>query len=112
MNEDEAWTLIEEAERQTLAGLFAAQPERLSSLTIRLPRLYFDFSKTHPTPSPPAGLEPSAVARASDAPPAPAARPPPPAPPPSAGGLANPTEGRSAEHSAERGQGAPESVAR
>ena len=102
MNEDEAWTLIEASERQTLGGLFAAQPDRLSSLTIGLPGLHFDFSKTHLTPALLAGFEALAEARglagARDT--------------LFAGGLANPTEGRSAEHSAERGQGAPESVAR
>jgi glucose-6-phosphate isomerase len=102
MNEDQAWTRLEAAERQTLAGLFAAEPDRLSSLTIDLPGLRFDFSKTHLTPSLIAGFEALAEARdlagARDT--------------LFAGGLANPTEGRAAEHSAERGQGAPESVAR
>ncbi|HEU0099212.1 MAG TPA: glucose-6-phosphate isomerase [Allosphingosinicella sp.] len=103
MDENQAWAAIEAAaEPKTLAELFAAEPDRLSSLTLDLPGLHFDFSKTHLTPALIAGFEALAEARdlaaERDA--------------LFAGGIVNPTEGRAAEHSAERGQGAPESVAR
>ncbi|MET1110857.1 MAG: glucose-6-phosphate isomerase [Allosphingosinicella sp.] len=102
MDENQAWAAIEAAERQTLAELFAAEPDRLASLALDLPGLHFDFSKTHLGPASLAAFQALAEARdlagARDA--------------LFAGALVNPTEGRAAEHSAERGQGAPESVAR
>ncbi|HYJ82024.1 MAG TPA: glucose-6-phosphate isomerase [Allosphingosinicella sp.] len=102
MDEHQAWAAIESAESQTLAELFAAEPDRLSSLALDLPGLHFDFSKTHLSPALLAAFESLAQARdlagARDA--------------LFAGAIVNPTEGRAAEHSAERGQGAPESVAR
>jgi glucose-6-phosphate isomerase len=102
MDENQAWAALEAAEPQPLAEIFAADPDRLSRLAIDLPGLYFDFSKTHLTA---ALLETfQALAEARDLAGARDAL--------FAGGLVNPTEGRAAEHSAERGQGAPESVAR
>ncbi|HEX8241020.1 MAG TPA: glucose-6-phosphate isomerase [Allosphingosinicella sp.] len=102
MDENQAWAAIEAAEPRTLAELFAAAPDRLSRLTIDLPGLHFDFSKTHLDPALVAAFEALADARdlagARDS--------------LFAGGTVNPTEGRAAEHSAERGQGAPDSVAR
>jgi glucose-6-phosphate isomerase len=102
MDEDQAWAAIEAIERRTLAELFAAEPDRLSRLTLDLPGLHFDFAKTHLDSSLLAAFEALANARglaaARDA--------------LFSGAVVNPTEGRSAEHSAERGQGAPESVAR
>ena len=65
--------------------------------------IHFDFSKTHLEPrrcSTPSSRSPTAPA-------SPARRD-----ALFAGEIVNPTEGRAAEHSAERGQGAPESVAR
>src|SRR5688500_18570859 len=102
MDENQAWAALDATEPQSLAELFAAEPDRLSRLTIDLPGLHFDFSKTHlgaPTLS---AFE--ALAEARDLAGAREAL--------FAGRVVNPTEGRSAEHSAERGQGAPESVAR
>ena len=102
MDEHQAWAAIEAVDSQTLTQLFAAEPDRLSRLTLDLPGLHFDFSKTHLSAPLLAGFEGLAAARdlagARDA--------------LFAGLIVNPTEGRAAEHSAERGQGAPESVAR
>ncbi|HEX9948404.1 MAG TPA: glucose-6-phosphate isomerase [Allosphingosinicella sp.] len=101
MNEDEAWASIEAAEPQSLTELFAAEPDRLDRLALDLPGLRFDFSKTHLSAPLLASFQALAEARdlggARDA--------------LFAGAIVNPTEGRAAEHSAERGQGAPESVA-
>jgi glucose-6-phosphate isomerase len=102
MDERQAWTAIEATQARTLADLFAAEPDRLSRLALDFPGLHFDFSKTHLSASLVASFEALAEARdlagARDA--------------LFAGAIVNPTEGRAAEHSAERGQGAPESVAR
>src|SRR3954465_6774110 len=102
MDENQAWATIEATQRRTLAELFAAEPDRLSRLTLDLPGLYFDFARTHLDAPLLAAFEALAAARglaaARDA--------------LFAGAIVNPTEGRAAEHSAERGQGAPESVAR
>jgi glucose-6-phosphate isomerase len=102
MDENQAWAAIEAAERQTLDDLFAAEPDRLSSLALDLPGLHFDFAKTHLSASLLDSFQ--ALAQARDLAGARTAL--------FAGGIVNPTEGRAAEHSAERGQGAPESVAR
>jgi glucose-6-phosphate isomerase len=102
MNEDQAWADIEADVPQTLASLFAGEPDRLSRFTVDVAGLYFDFSKTHLTPALVASFE--ALAKARDLAGAREAL--------FAGRIVNPTEGRAAEHSAERGQGAPESVAR
>jgi glucose-6-phosphate isomerase len=102
MDENQAWAAVEAAEPQTLAGLFAAEPDRLARLALDLPGLHFDFAKTHLSAPLVAAFEALAQARglaaARDA--------------LFAGAIVNPSEGRAAEHSAERGQGAPESVAR
>ncbi len=102
MDENQAWAAIEAAEPRTLAELFAGEPDRLDRLSLDLPGLHFDFSKTHLSAPLLASFEALAEARdlagARDA--------------LFAGAIVNPTEGRAAEHSAERGQGAPESVAR
>jgi len=83
MNED-LWNALAQAPRPTLAELFAAEPDRLDRLSLEVGDTLFDFS---------AGLAARRDAMF-------------------AGEVVNPTEGRAAEHSAERGQGAPESVAR
>jgi glucose-6-phosphate isomerase len=98
----EAWAAVESLESIPLKELFAAEPNRLAHLTIDLPGIRFDFSKTHLSEPILGAFETLAEAQgltaARDA--------------LFAGAIANPTEGRAAEHSAERGQGAPESVAR
>jgi glucose-6-phosphate isomerase len=87
---------------KTLKELFAADPGRLAALTLAQSGLYFDFSKTHLTPPLVSGFEALAshvglASKRDDL---------------FAGRVVNPTEGRAAEHTAERGQGAADSVAR
>jgi len=98
----DAWADIENAEVRTLADLFRREPSRLSALTLDVAGIRFDFSKTHLDSGLLAAFDRLAEARdlagARDA--------------LFAGAIVNPTEGRAAEHCAERGQGAPESVAR
>jgi glucose-6-phosphate isomerase len=102
MDSEQAWAPIENAQRRTLTELFAAEPDRLERLVVEESGLRFDFSKTHLDDGLLSAFETLAeaqgLAAARDA--------------LFAGGPVNPTEGRAAEHSAERGQGAPDSVAR
>lgn len=95
------WQAITGAEPQRLTALFDADPDRLAKLTIEEAGLYFDFSKTHLDPDLVgafAGLaDAQDLAGKRDA--------------LFAGELVNVSEGRAAEHMAQRGQGAPESVA-
>ncbi|MFL6846530.1 MAG: glucose-6-phosphate isomerase [Allosphingosinicella sp.] len=102
MTSDPAWAAIESAEARPLARLFEAEPERVSRLSVDVAGLHFDFAKTHLDAPLLAAFE--ALAEARDLAGAREGL--------FAGRLVNPTEGRAAEHSAERGQGAPESVAR
>jgi glucose-6-phosphate isomerase len=97
-----AWAALEAAPRPTLERLFAEDPARVATLTVEEGGILFDFSKTHLD----AGLVTAFadLAAARDLSGAREAL--------FAGKIVNPTEGRAAEHSAERGQGAPESVAR
>ena len=101
MQADDAWRALESAPRSTLTDLFAAEPDRLSRLRVEESGILFDFSKTHLSSALLDGFarlaEASGLAGAREA--------------LFAGRIVNPTEGRAAEHSAERGQGAPESVA-
>jgi glucose-6-phosphate isomerase len=101
MTED-AWTALESAPAESLRDLFAAEPDRLDRLVVEAQGIRFDFSKTHLSR---ARLEAflhlageAGLAARRDA--------------LFAGEIVNPTEDRSAEHMAERGQGSPESVAR
>jgi glucose-6-phosphate isomerase len=91
-----------EGERRTLTQLFEADPARTGRLTLEAAGLYFDWSKTHLTED-----LIGQFARLSDQRGLAAAR--------DAlfqGKVVNPSENRAAEHTAERGEGAPESVAR
>jgi glucose-6-phosphate isomerase len=101
MRVSEAWTALEAAEPRTLRELFESEPDRLDRLGIDVPGLHFDFSKTHLDAALLATFqrlaEAQGLAGARDA--------------LFAGHTVNPTEGRAAEHSAERGQGSPEAVA-
>ncbi|MBV8687271.1 MAG: glucose-6-phosphate isomerase [Alphaproteobacteria bacterium] len=101
MNADQAWAAVEQAESRTLKSLFDAEPDRVERLAVEEAGLRFDFSKTHLDRDLVAAFQRLAeeqdLAGARDA--------------LFAGAIVNPTEGRAAEHSAERGQGAPESVA-
>jgi glucose-6-phosphate isomerase len=99
---DPEWAALERAPRPTLAELFAADPGRLALLSVEESGILFDFSKTHLDAGLLQGF--AALAEARDLAGAREAL--------FAGRIVNPTEGRAAEHSAERGQGAPESVAR
>lgn len=98
---DEAWSAVENAETKTLKDLFAAEPDRLERLTVDESGIRFDFSKTHLSRAEVGAFIDLAAATdlagRRDA--------------LFAGDIVNPTEGRAAEHTAERGEGAPESVA-
>ena len=99
---DQAWAALSQAETPTLKQLFEAEPDRLQRFALEEGGIRFDFSKTHLG----AALLDSFLVLAAaagfegrrDA--------------MFAGEIVNPTEGRAAEHTAERGEGAPESVAR
>lgn len=84
-----------------LTDLFAADASRVDALSVTEQGIYFDFSKTHLTTDLVAKFAEVASAmglesRRDDL---------------FGGRIANPTENRAAEHTAERGEGAPESVA-
>jgi len=107
MNDTAAcWTRLDETPRQTLQALFSQDGERVAkysgSLTIGDSEILFDWSKTHLSDDLVAAFEGLATASGFDA-----ARQ-----TMLTGGIANPTEGRAAEHTAERGMGADESVVR
>ncbi|HST36353.1 MAG TPA: glucose-6-phosphate isomerase [Allosphingosinicella sp.] len=95
------WNALEAARERSLNDLFAAEPDRMERLTVEEGGILFDFSKTHLgrervedflALADAVGLQARRDALF-------------------AGGIVNPTEGRAAEHIAERGQGAPDSVA-
>jgi glucose-6-phosphate isomerase len=98
----DAWKELAAASGATLAELFAAEPDRLSLLAIEESGIRFDFAKTHLSRALIDSFlllaEQTGLARRRDA--------------MFAGEPVNATEGRAAEHGAERGQGAPDSVAR
>lgn len=101
-NETEAWQAIEAVETRKLTDLFGDEPDRIERLAIEIAGIRFDFSKTHLSADAIGAFE--RLAQARDLAGAREAL--------FAGKIVNPSEGRAAEHSAERGQGAPESVAR
>src|SRR5687768_15434404 len=99
---DEAWAALEGMGAASLADLFADEPDRLSRLVVEEAGIRFDFAKTHLGRDAldgflrlagEAGLRDRREALF-------------------AGEVVNPTEGRAAEHTAERGEGSAESVAR
>lgn len=100
---DQAWQALADWQPQRLTDLVAADPAaRIAALVHNVADIRFDFAKTH--------LDDKAIATLSDL-----------AKAQDfdgrrktlfAGGIANPTEDRAAEHSAERGDGAPDSVHR
>jgi glucose-6-phosphate isomerase len=98
----DAWTALAQAPAQSLRDLFADDPDRLSRLVVEEQGIRFDFSKTHLNRPLLKGFLALAgqagLAARRDA--------------MFAGEIVNPTEGRAAEHVAERGQGAAESLAR
>ncbi|WP_129790649.1 glucose-6-phosphate isomerase [Sphingosinicella sp. CPCC 101087] len=99
---DEAWAPLESAQTTTLSELFDSEPDRLERLTVDESGILFDFSKTHLGRSQLDGFirlaETAGLKERRDA--------------LFAGEAVNPTEERAAEHTAERGEGAAESVAR
>jgi glucose-6-phosphate isomerase len=100
---DQAWQALADWPPQRLTDLVAADPAgRLGKLVSTVADIRFDFAKTH--------LDDAAIRVLSDLAAAQdfAGR----RKTLFAGGIANPTEDRAAEHSAERGDGAPESVHR
>ncbi len=99
---NDSWARIESMETAPLARLFSADPDRLTKFVVEESGIRFDFSKTHLTPE----LLGAFIQLADEAD-LPGARE-----RLFSGREVNITEGRAAEHSAERGQGAPESVAR
>ncbi len=96
-----SWAAIENSPLKTLQTLFDEDADRVDRLTIEQSGLRFDFSKTHLDAAlvesftllaTEMGLDDAREALF-------------------AGAIVNPSEGRAATHSAERGTGAPESVA-
>jgi glucose-6-phosphate isomerase len=98
----DAWDAVTNAGTQPLPELFMADPDRLSRLSVEEAGIRFDFSKTHLNAAIVEAFvrltETQGLAAARDA--------------LFSGAQINVTEGRAAEHSAERGQGSPESVQR
>jgi glucose-6-phosphate isomerase len=80
------WSTIESLPQTPLLDLFANDPNRLASLSLDVAGIHFDWSKTHLTPEAVAAFVELAK-------------------------VVNVTEGRAVEHTAERGEGNPESVA-
>jgi len=96
------WSPIRALEPATLTELFARDAGRVDSLSVDVAGIHFDWSKTHLTSEAVTAFSALAqsmgLAAKRDA--------------LFAGEAVNVTEGRAAEHGAERGEGAPESVAR
>lgn len=99
---DSAWAAVDALSPRPLADLFAADPARVDHLSLGVAGLHFDWSKTHLDD---AAL--SAFAALADAAGLTAARD-----ALFSGAVVNVTEGRAVEHTAERGEGNPDSVAR
>jgi len=99
---DALWAAIADQPRPSLLDLFASDADRVATLSGDEAGLHFDFSKTHLTPALVqdfvALAEASGFSAKRDA--------------LFAGAVINVTEGRAAEHTAERGEGAAESVQR
>ncbi|WP_314372263.1 glucose-6-phosphate isomerase [Sphingomonas paucimobilis] len=95
------WSTIESLPQTPLLDLFANDPDRLASLSLDVAGIHFDWSKTHLTREAVAAFAELAKAKGlaakRDA--------------LFGGEVVNVTEGRAVEHTAERGEGNPESVA-
>jgi glucose-6-phosphate isomerase len=95
------WNQIAKLATPKLTELFAGDPERVSRFSVRQSDIYFDFSKTHLDAQKLALFEQIAgnagFGHMREA--------------LFSGAVVNPTEGRAAEHLAERGSGNPEAVA-
>lgn len=97
-----AWTAIDALAPPRLEALFAADADRVARFSVDVAGLHFDWSKTHLTTEAVAAFE--GLAKAQDLAGKREAL--------FSGAAINVTEGRAVEHTAERGEGAPESVAR
>ena len=95
------WSKIEALPATKLTDLFAADSERLSKLSLDVAGIHFDWSKTHLTTDMVTAFE--EMAKAQDLAGKRQAL--------FSGEVVNVTEGRAVEHTAERGEGKPESVA-
>ena len=95
------WSRIEALPQATLEELFVADPDRLARLSLDAAGIHFDWSKTHLTADAVAAFE--TLARQQDLAGRREAM--------FTGAVINTTEGRPAEHTAERGEGKAESVA-
>jgi glucose-6-phosphate isomerase len=99
--ESRAWAALDALPKPGIAELFVAEPDRLARFALDEGGIRFDFSKTHLSAQALAAFETLAdavgLAARRDA--------------LFAGEKVNATEGRAAEHVAERGEGAPEAVA-
>ncbi len=96
------WSRIEALPQERLEALFANDPDRLARLSLDVAGIHFDWSKTHLTPDAVAAFE--ALAKDVDLAGRREAM--------FAGEHVNVTEDRPVEHTAERGEGKPESVSR
>jgi glucose-6-phosphate isomerase len=99
---DKAWAFLAADPQSRLEDLFAGDDERVGRFSLGSAGLWFDWSKTHLTPALVDGFKALAKAQGLSAT----------RDDLFAGRIVNPTEGRAAEHSAERGEGAAESVQR
>ena len=97
---DNAWKAIEDHELKQLDELFAGDPGRVGRFSREVAGIYFDWSKTHLD----SGLLDAFEALAQEKAFGPARDA------LFAGGIVNPTEGRPAEHVAERGSGGADAV--
>jgi len=98
----DGWSALSAIEQRSLKALFEAEPDRLSRLTVEEAGIRFDFSKTHLDAAVVRAFE--QISETSKLPEAREAL--------FSGAKINITEDRAVEHSAERGQGAPDSVQR
>jgi glucose-6-phosphate isomerase len=96
------WSTIEGLPTERLEALFAADPARLDRLSLDVAGIHFDWSKTHLTAQAVTAFE--ALAKETDLAGRREAM--------FAGEHVNVTEDRPVEHTAERGEGKPDSVAR
>jgi glucose-6-phosphate isomerase len=97
---NDAWKTIQSHELKPLTSLFTEEPDRLQRLSSTVAGIYFDWSKTHLD----SGLLEAFSALAEEKGFAGAREK------LFAGDIVNATEGRAAEHLAERGSGAPDAV--
>jgi glucose-6-phosphate isomerase len=95
------WSKIEALPSSKLTDLFASDPDRLATLSLDVSGIHFDWSKTHLTKDAIAAF--AELAKAQDLAGKREAL--------FAGAIVNVTENRAVEHTAERGEGKPESVA-